>query len=122
MIRLLLDMGLPRRTAGDLRALGWDVVHAAEAGRATATDADLAAFAAVEGRFIITLDADFARLVATTGAVAPSVVHVRLERLDRARATALLERLIPDIEADLVRGAIVAVASGGVRVRPLPVR
>ena len=30
MIKLLLDMGVPRRSADDLAALGWDVSHIGE--------------------------------------------------------------------------------------------
>ena len=79
MTPLLLDMGLPRRTAGDLRDAGWDAVHVAEVGKASATDAELIALARAERRAVVTLDSDFARLLATSRATTPSLLHLRLD-------------------------------------------
>jgi hypothetical protein len=59
-VRLLLDMGLPRRTAEDLSRAGWDAVHVAAGGRARASDQEIIAWARDEERTIVTLDADFA--------------------------------------------------------------
>jgi predicted nuclease of predicted toxin-antitoxin system len=122
MIKLLMDMGLPRRTAEDLASAGWDAVHVAARGRARARDDEIIDWARDEGRVIVTLDADFARMLATAGAASPSLVWLRIDGLDRRRATELLERLLPQIEADLRTGSIVSVTEAAVRVRPMPVR
>lgn len=85
MIPLVLDMGLPRRAAGDLRALGWDVVHVAEIGMGTADDVDIIDEALRRGACVVTRDHDFAAEVAKSGAALPSVITARVS-LRRAGA------------------------------------
>ena len=58
-MKLLLDQGLPRTAAAPLVALGWDVVHVGDLGMATASDKEILSRALVEGRAVVTLDADF---------------------------------------------------------------
>ncbi len=58
-MKLLLDQGLPRTTAGLLRADGIDTVHVGEIGRATADDPLILQRGKDENRTIVTLDADF---------------------------------------------------------------
>lgn len=121
-MRLLLDHGLPRRAAADLRALGWDVVHSAEFTPAMATDADVVAAAQREARAVVTLDHDFSRLLAVTGASGPSVICCRAQDLNRARTVELMTSLRPIVESHLARGVIVSVDPRGVRIRALPLR
>jgi predicted nuclease of predicted toxin-antitoxin system len=82
-MRLLLDMGLPRRAVGDLRAHDIEVDHVGELGMATATDSDILARAQSTGAIVCTLDADFSRLLALSGAAGPSVIHIRIPRVTR---------------------------------------
>ena len=58
-MKLLLDQGLPRTTAGLLRTDGIDTVHVGEIGRATADDLVILQLGKDENRTIVTLDADF---------------------------------------------------------------
>jgi predicted nuclease of predicted toxin-antitoxin system len=121
VIALLLDEGLPRRAASDLRALGWDVVHVAEIGLAGADDETIMAAADRDGRVVATLDNDMAHLLYLSGARRPSVVLFRMDRLDRAATVAQLESVVPAVEDDLREGAIVSVDLSGARVRRLPI-
>lgn len=121
-MRLLLDHGLPRRAAADLRALGWDVIHATESAPSINADPEILDAGRRDSRAIVTLDHDFARLLALTEATAPSVICLRIQRLNRARAVALLVALRPVVEAHVASGAIVSVDAQGVRVRALPLK
>jgi predicted nuclease of predicted toxin-antitoxin system len=76
-MNLLLDQGIPRRTALLLRQAGIDAVHTGEIGYATAEDYEILARALNKGRVVITLDSDFHMLLAFSGAKLPSVVRVR---------------------------------------------
>lgn len=120
-MRLLLDMGLPRRTAEDLSGDGWDVTHIAALGRPTATDEEIVELARIEGRAIVTLDSDFTRILALAGTLAPSLIHLRIDVLDRVRATALLRTIVPGLATALSLGCIVSVTGGGIRLRRLPI-
>ena len=122
MIKLLLDMGLPRRAAGDLRLQGWDVSHAGEIGMAKAADPMILDRAAQEGRVVVTLDSDFARILAVGGLTKPSLIHLRLPRVNRQVAVKVLTEVIAKIHDDLALGCVASVTKGGVRVRRLPVR
>ncbi len=56
--RLYLDEDVPVQVAPPLRAAGFDVLTTREAGRLKAEDPDQLAFAAREGRVLITLNLD----------------------------------------------------------------
>jgi predicted nuclease of predicted toxin-antitoxin system len=59
-------------------------VHVAARGRARASDQEIIAWARDEERTIVTLDADFARILATGGSAEPSPVWLRMaEETDR---------------------------------------
>jgi predicted nuclease of predicted toxin-antitoxin system len=122
VIKLLLDMGVPRRSVDDLAALEWDVSHVGASGNPGATDEAILTLAKREGRTIVTLDSDFAKLLAITGAKEPSVIHIRIQRLTYPRAAATIREVVEAIGKDLEAGCIATVTDGGVRVRRLPTR
>lgn len=87
-----------------------------------ARDERLVEFAVAEGRTIVTLDRDFATIMATTGATAPSIVHVRVERFNRKRAAQFLMASLPAIADALRNGCVATMTLTEVRVRALPIR
>jgi len=121
VIALLLDAGLPRGAAADLRASGWDGHHVADLGLGAARDEEILRAAERDGRAVVTLDNDFPHLLFLEGAAKPSVILLRMEGLDRPAAVQLLRSLLPQIDDDLRSGAIVSVDWSGARVRTLPV-
>ena len=121
MIRALLDQGLPRSAAALLREAGWDVVHVGEVGLATATDAQILERARAENRVVVTLDADFHRLLALSGDNTPSVVRIREEGLTARPLANLLIEAVARAEPTLAAGALVTVTSRAVRIRTLPI-
>ena len=94
MIRVLLDQGLPQGAAQLHRSHGIDAVHAGERGLGQAQDVDLIQLARDEGRAVVTLDSEFATLVATARAHSPSIVHVRLSGLNLRKTGDLLASTI----------------------------
>ena len=116
-VRLLLDMGLPRRTAASLRGAGWDVVHVAEVGLATASDRVILGSATLEHRVIVTLDRDFARLALQSERPPASVILIRSIGLNAQRATTMLWAIVPSLTASLEAGCVVSVSRGQTRVR-----
>lgn len=93
-MRLLLDQGLPRSAAALLTELGFDTVHAGEIGLAAASDVAIIDRARLDGRTIVTLDADFHALIALTGASSPSVIRIREEGLRGAEMAELVARTV----------------------------
>ena len=122
MIKLLLDMGVPRRSGEDLQALGWDVSHVGALGTPQATDEAIVALARRENRTIVTFDSDFGKILAMTRAKEPSVIHIRIQRLTHPRAVATIREVVTAVAKDIEAGCIATVTEAGIRVRRLPLR
>jgi len=121
MTPVLLDQGLPRSTAEYLRRAGWDAVHVGEIGMSRASDMEILAFARLEQRVCITLDADFHTLLVVHAQQKPSVVRIRIEGLTGRQLAEMLLRIWPRIEEAVAQGAMVTVTRNNIRVRHLTV-
>ena len=120
-VRLLIDANLSPRAAATLRDAGHEAVHVADIGMLAASDAILA-HAAAAGQVIVAADTDFGELLAVAGAVRPSVVLLRsADHLTPDQQGGLLVTNLPAVTAELDAGAVVSIARGRLRVRPLPV-
>ena len=117
-MKLLLDQGLPRSAAFHLRTASINAMHVGEMGLATASDAAILDVAREDQRVVVTLDADFV----LSGAIAPSVIRIRIEGLRAERLASLLVDVLKLCEGDLGRGAMVSVTRSRVSVRGLPAR
>ena len=122
MIRLLLDQGLPRSTVRHIEERGFDVCHVAESGHSCASDAQITALALDQGRAIVTLDSDFHRLLAISGANGPSVIRIRREGLRGSDVAALVNQVITQLGDRIERGAMVTVTERTIRLHHLPLR
>ena len=121
MIRLILDQCLPRRAAAELREAGLLVEHVGELGMTGAEDAEILEKAVIDGLTVVTLDSDFGTIIAARRLAAPSVVFIRMGHINVKATSELLLRVLPEVEGDLARGAIVTVSARGIRVRRLPI-
>jgi predicted nuclease of predicted toxin-antitoxin system len=75
------------------------------------------------GQVIVSADTDFGELLAVSGATRPSVVLLRsADRLAPDQQAALLTANLPVVADEHDAGAVVSIARGRLRVRPLPVR
>ena len=119
-MRLLLDQGLPRSTAGLLQEAGFEAKHVSDLGLASASDAKILDFSREHGHVVVTLDADFHALLAFSGAMEPSVIRIRIEGLRAGALARLLEGVLKICEDDVEKGAMVSVTESGIRIRKLP--
>jgi predicted nuclease of predicted toxin-antitoxin system len=120
--RLLLDQGLPRSTVRHLEERGFDVRHVADVGHSRASDAEITALALDQGRTIVTLDSDFHRLLAISGASAPSVIRIRCEGLRGLDVAVLISQVFGQLGDQVERGVMVTVTDRTVRLHRLPLR
>ena len=108
--------------AATLRDAGHEAVHVADIGMLGASDDAILAHAAAAGQVIVSADTDFGELLAVAGAVRPSAVLLRsADHLTPDQQAVLLVANLPAVTADLDAGAVVSIARGRLRVRPLPV-
>jgi predicted nuclease of predicted toxin-antitoxin system len=119
-MKILLDEGLPARTAALLRERGIDAVHLTEIANPGTPDESILTEAKRSGRVVVTLDTDFHAILALRGWSAPSVIRLRREGLSALDVSELVVRLISDHAVELTRGAALSVRSHLVGVRRLP--
>jgi predicted nuclease of predicted toxin-antitoxin system len=119
-MKLLLDQGLPRSAATLLRDKGIDTIHVSEVGMSKAEDAKIIKWAQQEECVVATLDADFHALLALDAATSPSVIRIRIEKLQAQALTDLLLMVIDECATELEQGAAVTVEPSRIRIRRLP--
>ena len=119
-MKILLDQGLPRGACKLLKASGIDADHVANIGLERAEDAEILEKAKTMSAVVVTLDADFHRLLAMSHDVRPSVIRVRIEGLKSDALAALLVDVVTRCANDLDSGALVSVDLARVRIHKLP--
>ena len=119
-MKFLLDQGLPRSTVAELSNRGIDAEHVSVLGMSKATDEEILEEARDLEKIIVTLDADFHAILATTSAVSPSVIRIRIEGLKGDDIADIVEKVIASAQAELEAGAAVTVTKTQLRARFLP--
>lgn len=119
-MKFLLDQGLPRSTVVCLLDRGIDAEHVADLGIARSTDAEILQTARDRDAIVVTLDADFHALLATTHATVPSVIRIRIEGLKGDDTAEIVEEVLNSSQTELEAGAAVTVTQNGIRIRLLP--
>jgi len=122
VIRVLLDQGLPRSAVRHLQDHGIDVCHVADVGLSRASDAEITEHARNLGQVIVTLDADFHRLLSISGARFPSVIRIRREGLRGPDVATLVQQVLAQVGERVKNGAMVTVTDRNVRLHRLPLR
>lgn len=119
-MKFLGDMGISPRTIADLREQGYDAAHLGEQGLARMPDSQILEKARSENRILLTVDLDFAQLLAISRERLPSVILFRLDNSTRERLNARLSAVLTQCVDVLETGAIISVSDNTFRVRTLP--
>lgn len=120
-MKLLADLHISPRTVSFLRSLGHDVVRVDEILPRNASDAAIVARAIEDTRAVLTQDLDFSAIVALAGKRVPSLISLRLASSRVEVVNAVLEKVLPDLEADVRQGSVIIVEDMRTRRRPLPI-
>ncbi|WP_437275123.1 DUF5615 family PIN-like protein [Sorangium sp. So ce375] len=121
-MKILVDMNLSPTWVSFLVDAGFESVHWSEMGDPRAPDRELMEWARERGYIVFTHDLDFSILIATTGAIGPSVLQVRTLNLLPSAIGADVVGLLHQYAEELDRGAIVSLDGASSRVRILPIR
>lgn len=120
-MKFLADMGISLRTVEWLRQLGYDIVHLRDRALQTLPDNEILALALTEQRIILTIDLDFAQLLAISKQSLPSVILFRLGNENYHEINKRLIEVLNNCQQALETGAIVSVNNETFRVRKLPI-
>lgn len=119
-MKLLLDEGVPQRSAALLRDQDLDAVHVYDLGLAGIPDSEILETAVSASAIVVTLDSDFHQLLALTEASKPSVIRIRCEALNHTTAVQWITRVIDAVGEELTQGVAVSVNEESIRVHRLP--
>ena len=120
-MKFLADMGISLRTVDWLRDRGYDIFHLRDRGLQKLPDDEILDLARDEGRIILTVDLDFAQLLAVSRKALPSVILFRLGNENYDEINQRLTEVLNSCQEDLETGAIVSVNNETFRVRRLPI-
>ncbi|MEH1786975.1 MAG: DUF5615 family PIN-like protein [Nostoc sp.] len=120
-MKFLADMGISLRTVTWLRGVGYDVVHLRDEGLQRLPDHEILIKARAEGRILLTIDLDFAQLLAVSGDSLPSVILFRLGNENYDAINERLTQVLNECQEDLELGTIISVSNETFRVRRLPI-
>lgn len=119
-MKLVLDMNLPVRWVQALGTAGFDTVHWSTTGAATASDAEIMAWAVAHGAHVVTHDLDFGAILAATKAARPSVVQIRSDDVIAQATVARLTAALRELSAEMEDGALMTIDTSKTRIRLLP--
>ncbi len=120
-VSLVLDQGVPRDAATLFREAGFECVHVAEQGMSRAEDTEILEYARQRGATVLTLDADFHSILASSGARGPSFIRIRKEGLDAMAVFRLVESVLAWFSEDLALGCMITVKPPKISRHKLPV-
>jgi predicted nuclease of predicted toxin-antitoxin system len=121
-MKFLIDNAVSPKVSETLSSIGFDAVHVREYGIQDATDEVVFDRAANEDRILISADTDFAFILATRQAAAPSVILFRGDVTRNPKVQSqLLVANIAALEEDLIKGAVVVIEKHRIRIRLLPI-
>lgn len=120
-MKFLADMPISPKTVSFLRSMMYDVYRNSEIGLLRARDVEIVDIAVREERIILTMDLDFAAIIAKSKGTTPSAIIFRVSDETPENVNRLLYTILPQVEEDVVKGAIIMVDDGRFRIRRLPV-
>ena len=120
-MRFVADMPIARCTTTHLQSIGHDAIHLLDIGMERASDTEIAKLAVAEKRILLTMDLDFASILAVSKSALPSVIIFRLRDNRPSTVNSLLDKNLSKIAHELKKGAIAIFEEGRVRLRKLPI-
>jgi len=121
-MKFLGDMGISPRTIALLREQGYDAIHLIEENLEKMTDQNILDKARQEERILLTVDLDFAQLLAISGDSLPSVILFRLGNVSREVVNRRLLAILNNYATELTNGLIISVTDVSIRLRHLPIQ
>jgi predicted nuclease of predicted toxin-antitoxin system len=106
---VLLDQGLPRDAAEQLRSAGLACTHVGEIGMSAASDTEILDYARAAGQIVVTLDADFHAILVVSGMSSPSVIRIRMEGLKGVAIATIVGETLVAYAPDLAVGCMITV-------------
>ena len=112
-----IDENLPAEATEALRDAGHDAVSVLDQRLGGHPDADIAAMCKAESRVLVTLDADFANILAYPPAEFAGIVVLRTDDQAKPTVLQLIQQVLQTIEGEPLEHRLWVVEPGRIRVR-----
>ena len=119
-MRILADIHISPATVYFLSRLGHDAIRVNEILPANASDRQIVETALLTERVILTQDLDFSEIIALSGKDHPSLISLRLSSSRIEYVNSVLEKILPRIDEEVSKGAVISVEDKRIRIRSLP--
>ena len=119
-MKILIDMNLSPKLEEILIENGFDAIHWSKIGAPNVKDIEIMEYADNNNCIIITCDLDFNVLLSTTNKIKPSIIQLRVQRINISQDGEWITSIISKNEDALKKGAIISVDIKKHRVRLLP--
>ena len=116
-MKFKIDENLPTQVAELLRHAGHDALTVGQQDLTGAMDSRLADVCQSEGRGLVTLDLGFADIRTYPPSDYHGLIVLRLRDQSKIGVLAALEGLLPRLDEDTVRGALLIVEDNRIRIR-----
>ncbi len=116
-MKFKIDENLPVETADLLREAGYDAITVVEQQLGGSADSEIASRCQVEGRSLVTLDADFADIRTYPPAEFAGMIVLRLRSQDKPHVLETLNHLIPVFDSEPLDRRLWIVEEGRLRIR-----
>lgn len=120
IMKLLIDMNLSPKLVDMFTNKGIKTNHWYKIGKLNAPDTEILSYAKQNNFIILTCDLDFSAILSATHDLKPSVIQLRLHKIDYALVVELVYMAIMQNSDDLMKGAILSIDTGKARLRILP--
>ena len=121
-MKLIVDMILSPRWVSVLAQAGIEATHWSTLGAPNAPDAQIMAYASINGYVVLTHDLDFGAILAANNGEKPSVVQIRADDVSPAVIGPQVISALHQMEPELNEGALVTIDPIRTRVRILPLK
>ncbi len=121
-MKLVIDMNLSPRWVDVLGVGGLEAAHWSTLGAANAPDAEIMAYARLNGCVVLTHDLDFSAMLATNQDEKPSVVQIRAHDVNPDAIGKQVVAALRQMSVELEQGALLTVDLKRTRLRVLPLR
>jgi len=119
-MRILIDMNLSPRWADILSLQSIEALHWLSVGSASASDAEIIAYAKDNDFAVFTHDLDFSTMLAITNGEKPSVIQIRTGDVSPTTAAPQILNALMAASNEIEKGALLTVDMKKQRLRLLP--
>lgn len=119
-MKFLLNENISPRLIAKLKSLNYEALHVNDCLLVGKPDVEIVEYAKINGLIIITHDLDYGRIISLSALDKPSVITLRLDKLNTQIVFNILRDNLKNLESYLKNGSLITIEEDKIRYRSLP--